>query len=263
MIKKKLFSTEFFPLFQDREEFFEKFAKEEGALTNIAGLFFYLILFACFYGIIMGSYHSGLQAVTAGLKLPVLFCLALLICFPAFFIIQSILGSRLRLTQMIAIVLSGFVLTTSIMISFAPVVVFFLLTGSNYYFLQLLHISIFALSGFFGIKTTVDALKFSCEKKNVYPQIGVTVFRFWVVILAFVGIQLAWNLRPFLGDRGESFKLFRKYEGNFYTAIIYSVQQLSNSDKEAATERMEKKKVDKPRLPFAIDEYEEEDPGEK
>jgi hypothetical protein len=41
-----------------------------------------------------------------------------------------------------------------------------------------------------------------------------------------VGIQLAWNLRPFISDKNEDFKLFRKYEGNFYTAVIYSVNQL-------------------------------------
>ena len=76
----------------------------------------------------------------------------------------------------------------------------------------------------------VDALKFACDKKNIYPQIGVSVFRIWIIILAFVGIQLAWNLRPFLSDKGEDFKLFRKYEGNFYTAITYSVRQLLSDD---------------------------------
>jgi hypothetical protein len=76
------------------------------------------------------------------------------------------------------------------------------------------------------MRLMVDALKFACEKKDTYPQIGVMVFRIWIVILAFVGIQLAWNLRPFLSDKGEEFKFFRKYEGNFYTAIIYSVKQL-------------------------------------
>jgi hypothetical protein len=81
-------------------------------------------------------------------------------------------------------------------------------------------------SGIFGMRLMIDALKFACDKKNIYPQIGVTVFRIWIIILAFVGIQLSWNLRPFLCDKNEDFKLFRNYEGNFYTAIIYSGQQL-------------------------------------
>ena len=54
------------------------------------------------------------------------------------------------------------------------------------------------------------------------------MFRIWIIILAFVGIQLSWNLRPFLCEKNEEFKLFRKYEGNFYTAVIYSVQQLAS-----------------------------------
>ena len=77
------------------------------------------------------------------------------------------------------------------------------------------------------MRLMIEALKFACEKKDIYPKIGVTVFRIWIIILAFVGIQLAWNLRPFLCNKNEEFKLFRKYEGNFYTAIIYSVQQLA------------------------------------
>ncbi|KPK95729.1 hypothetical protein AMJ80_03895 [bacterium SM23_31] len=230
MEKRKLISFDFLPTFQNKDDFFQKITRDEGVLKKILNLYLLLNIFAFLYGVVMGSYHGVLQAAASGVKVAVLFSLVLLICFPAFFIIQFILGSKLRLYQMVAIILSGFVLTTSIMVAFTPIVIFFLLTGGNYYFLQLLHISIFFLSGIFGMKTVIDALKFSCEKKSIYPHTGVVIFRFWVVILAFVGIQLAWNLRPFLGDRGEPFKLFREYEGNFYTALIYSVRQLSDPD---------------------------------
>jgi hypothetical protein len=182
---------------------------------------------------IMGCYSGFLQALTAGVKVPILFFLSLLICFPAFFVLQFILGSKMKLSQMAAIILSGFALTGAIMVSFTPIVVFFILTGGNYHFLQLLHVAIFLVAGIFGMKTVLDALKFSCEQRGVYPQIGVVVFRFWVVILAFVGIQLAWNLRPFLAENDKPYALFRKYEGNFYTAVIYSIEQLSKPAEEA------------------------------
>ncbi len=226
----KLLSFEYFPSLSNSEQFFQKITDTDNAGLRILNQFLLFAIFAFLYGIVMGAYQGVAQAFAAGAKVTILFTLALLICFPAFFIIQYILGSRLKLSQMISIILSGFVLTTAIMVSFAPIIIIFLLTGSNYYFLQLLHIGIFILSGIFGMKTIVDALKFSCEKKNVYPQIGVVVFRFWVIILAFVGIQLAWNFRPFLGDRGQPFEMFRHYEGNFYTALIYSVNQLVTDD---------------------------------
>lgn len=178
----------------------------------------------------MGSYHSVLQSLVAGVKVIVLFLCTLIICFPSFFVIQQVLGSKMNLNQMIIIVLSGFVLTSAIALSFSPIVVFFQITGGNYHFLQLLHVAIFLFSGIFGMRLMVDALKFACDKKNVYPQIGVSVFRIWIIILAFVGIQFAWNLRPFLCDKNEDFKLFRKYEGNFYTAIVYSVKQLVSDE---------------------------------
>jgi hypothetical protein len=174
----------------------------------------------------MGSSHSLIQAVVAGLKIIVLFLSTVIICFPSFFIIQQVLGSKMSVRQMIIIVLSGLVLTSTIAISFAPIVIVFQITGGNYHFLQLLHVAIFIFAGIFGMRLMVDALKYACENKDIYPKIGVIVFRIWIIILAFVGIQLAWNLRPFLCEKQEEFKIFRKYEGNFYTAIVYSVEQL-------------------------------------
>jgi hypothetical protein len=237
MGKMRIIRFDYLPTFQNREGYFEKLLKEPKSAGRLISLLAMLNLFSFLYGIVMGSFHSFYQAIAAGVKVAVMFDLAILICFPAFFIIQYVLGSKLGFGQMISIILSGFVLATSIMISFAPIVIFFLLTGSNYYFLELLHIAIFILSGLFGMKMVIDALKYSCEKQKIYPRIGVAVFRFWVVILAFVGIQLAWNLRPFLGDEGQPFKLFRSYEGNFYAAIIYSFKQL-------AAPKSEKKAVD-------------------
>ena len=113
-----------------------------------------------------------------------------------------------------------------ILVSFAPIVVFFLITGDNYAFIKLLHVAIFGLAGFLGMKTILDALKYACEERKVYPKIGVTVFRAWLVILAFVGMQLAWNLRPFIGSRSMEFEWFRQREGNFYTAVGQAAQKM-------------------------------------
>jgi len=214
------------PGLHNNEAYFEALAREEHIGHRIARMIILFTALTAFYGLIMGCYSGPLQALTAAVKVPVMFFLSLAVCFPAFFLIQYILGSRMTLSVMTGIILSGFVLTGAIMVSFTPVIVFFILTGGDYHFLQLMHVAVFALSGVFGMKMVLDALRYSCEQKGVYPQTGVVVFRFWVVILAFVGIQLAWNLRPFMAERGEPYGLFRKYEGNFYSAVVYSVDQL-------------------------------------
>ena len=220
------------PGLHDKDDFFESIAKDEHPGRRILQLAALFTAFTFFYGIIMGAYSGPLQALTAAFKVPLMFFLSLVICFPAFFILQMILGSKMKLLQMTAIILSGFVMMGAIMVSFTPIVVFFVLTGGNYHFLQLLHVAIFLLAGVFGMKIVLDALKYSCDRKNVYPQTGVVVFRFWVIILAFVGIQLAWNLRPFVAERTEPYALFRRYEGNFYAAVIYSFNQLMTPKEE-------------------------------
>lgn len=256
-----IFSNEYFPSLHNSETFFEKIFDGKSAGKKIINQLFLLCFLTFLYGLIMGGYHSVLQAAVTGLKVSILFVLVLMICFPAFFIVQYILGSMLKLHQIASIVLSGFILMGAIMLSFTPIVIIFLITGSNYYFLQLLHIGIFIFSGIFGMNTIIQALKYSCEKKNIYPHTGVVVFRFWVVILAFVGIQLAWNFRPFLGDRGQPFELFRNYEGNFYTAVIYSANKLLDSD-DIDTETYPKQKILYDTIPFdtlTIEQLLEED----
>jgi hypothetical protein len=104
---KKFFKLEYLPTFQKREEYFDKLVKEAKPFSRLVTLFLMLNLFSFLYGIIMGSFHSFYQAIAAGFKVTVLFDLTILICFPAFFIIQYVLGSRLKLGQMISIILSG------------------------------------------------------------------------------------------------------------------------------------------------------------
>ncbi|MBN2412396.1 actin-binding WH2 domain-containing protein [candidate division KSB1 bacterium] len=225
-MKDKLFSMEFLSALQEKDELFDKLSQKDFALKKIISFYLLLVIFLFIYGIVMGSYNGFLQAISSGFKVPVMFTLEIIICFPAFFIIQLILGSKLGFYQMLAIILTGFVLSATIMVSFAPIVLFFLITASNYEFLKLLHVGIFILSGIFGMKAIIDALKFSCEKKNIYPKVGVQVFRFWIIILAFVGMQLAWNLRPFVGSKNMPFELFRERGGNFYTAVIQPTFEL-------------------------------------
>ena len=48
----------------------------------------------------------------------------------------------------------------------------------------------------------------------------------WIVLFGFVGTQLAWTLRPFVGSKGEPFALFRAIEGNFYAEIFRTLAHL-------------------------------------
>lgn len=189
-----------------------------------------LLVFSAVYGVVAGSYSGGLQAVSASVKMPLLFLGTLFVCFPAFFVIQLLLGSRLSLMQVSVLVLHALALTTVLLAAFVPVIVFFLITGADYYFLQLLHVVVIVICGGLGMRALHENLSLVYERHGDYPPQAMAVMKVWIVLFAFVGVQLAWNLRPFVGDRGEPFRLFRDYEGNFYSALIYSAGELIRSE---------------------------------
>lgn len=213
-------------LLGSRERYFEEVVEGVDLGRKLRHSTLTLLLLSAFYGAVAGAYSSAPQALSAALKLPVLYTGAFVICFPVFFVVQMLVGSRLGLAQMAVLVMTTLALIAVLLAAFVPIVAFFLLTGSNYYFLELLHVVIGLATGVLGMYALHEGLSVVCEKHNVYPRKAMTIMRVWVVVFAFVGIQLAWNLRPFLGDRDAPFKVFRHYEGNFYAAVIYSINQL-------------------------------------
>ncbi len=228
-----------FKVFQNNDEYFELLNDPGLSKRYVTRQLSFILLFALIYGVIMGSYGSFLQGMVTGIKVPCLIFLSLVICFPAFYVIQYMIGSTMTLLQMMNIIFSGFLVFTTIALSFAPIVVFFMITSNNYSFIKLLHVAIFVFSGIFAVKTIINGLLFSCEKRKIYPKLGMKIFKIWVVILAFVSSQLAWNLRPFIGDKTLAFELFRKRESNFYVAVIRSavnfVNPSVNSDKKTVS----------------------------
>src|SRR2546422_7737334 len=217
-------------LLSDGERFFDEVvagtalrAKLRYAAVTIVGL-------AGFFGLVAGAYSGPAQALSAAIKLPFLFFATFAVCFPAFFVVQVLVGSRLRLLQVVVLVFGALALTSGLLAAFVPITAFFLITGANYYFQHLLNIAIAGVAGLFGMYALHEGLSVVCEKRGVYPRKALTIMRAWAVLFAFVGIQLAWSLRPFLGDRNEPFQVFGRYQGNFYAAIIYAVNKLLHGE---------------------------------
>jgi hypothetical protein len=225
---KSIFSI--FKVFQHSDEYFEMLSDSNFSRNQVWKQLLVIFIFSLLYGIVMGSFNGYLQSLVTAVKIPCLIFLSLIICFPALFVIQYMIGSTMTFFQMSDIILSGFVVFSTIMLSFAPIVIFFMITSDNYAFLKLLHVAIFAFSGIFAVKTIVKGLTYSCEKKNVYPKVGMNIFAIWIFIFAFVSSQLAWNLRPFVGSRELPFEMFRTRQGNFYIAVIQSIGDMMNKN---------------------------------
>jgi hypothetical protein len=196
-----------------------------GRLLGLLLAGFALLNFA--YGFVMGIDSSTWQAISSGLKIPLLYLLSLVVCLPVLHVINVLMGSRLSLAQTLATILVAFNLNAILLAAFAPIVLFFMLTGSDYHFLKLLHVAVMTFSGFVGMLALHRGLVAMCEHSNVYPRKAVNILLLWIMVFGFVGTQMAWTLRPFLGAPDLPFEWFRHGgSGNFYQAIWQAILHL-------------------------------------
>jgi hypothetical protein len=175
-------------ILSDRDRFFAEVVAGEGLAGKLRHATATLVALAALYGAAAGAYAGAAQAASAALKLPLLFLGTLAICFPGFFVIQVLVGSRLKFGQVLALVLAALALCATLLAAVVPVTLFFLLTGANYYFLILLHVVIVLGAGLVGMMALHEGLAFACEQRGVYPRKAMAIMKVWAVLFAFVGI---------------------------------------------------------------------------
>lgn len=178
------------------------------------------------YGAIIGSQHSFLQALSSCLKLPILFLLTTVICMPTLFIFSSFLGSKRSILQTFVLLATGMAIIGVALVGFAPITLFFIVTTQSYQFFKLLNVAFFVVSGLLGVLFFNRMYVQLSEDGDATKRSRRIFLRFWLLLFAFVGTQLAWTLRPFLGAPDLPFEFIREIGGNFYTDVFRSLGHL-------------------------------------
>lgn len=210
-------------LLREREYLFEKIYQEEDLKSQIKFFTLYSLLFSFVYGASVGMYSGYWQIISSGVKVPLMLFGTLVVCLPALFTFNILLGSKLSLGQTLSMLLVSTYLISAIMISFAPILLFFTFFTGTHSFFSLLNLLFSVISGGFGINILWRGLRFLTIKSGYDPNS--VIIKIWTLIYMFVGTQFAWLLRPFIGDRGQ-FMLFREMEGNFYIYLINVVKNI-------------------------------------
>jgi hypothetical protein len=174
----------------------------------------------------MGSSHSLWQTLSSAVKLPILFIATLFVCVPSLYFFSLLFGSNQSLIQNLTVILTAITVTAVLLLSCAPIILFFILTTSQYTFFKLLNVTIFTISGLMGIVFLYQGIKVVSGPETEGATTRKWVLIFWMFVYAFVGSQMAWTIRPFIGAPGSPFELFRQLGGNFYTNILYSLGEI-------------------------------------
>lgn len=217
-------------LLRNPNEFFQSIQKDDQNKSKALTLFFVSIFSFMVYGFMIGLAKSPLQAVSSALKLPTLFLLTMAFCLPAlYFFSLALLGTPLRMIQVLTVVLFGISVTAFLLLGLAPVTLFFVLTSTNYAFFQLLAVGFVGLGSVIGVyflwrgMTSVET-----TRDDNLKNLGNRILILWIVLYAFVGTQMTWRLSPFIGKPEDPFYLIRPSRDNFYVDVIHAVQEAFN-----------------------------------
>ncbi len=180
------------------------------------------------YGFQMGASASFAQMISSAIKVPLLFFLTLAITLPALHFVGLHVGSRIRFNQTLIVMFTGLATTAILAASLAPIALFFQLSGSNYSFMLLMHSGFMAFSAIAGLSTVARSMHYLSKRaqedgKSSFVQGSDICLPIWMLLYGFVGTQLAWTLKPFVGSADGPFIAWNPEQGNFYTAIIDSV----------------------------------------
>ncbi|MCB9422327.1 MAG: actin-binding WH2 domain-containing protein [Ardenticatenaceae bacterium] len=212
-------------ILRSRQQFFEEIRDGFDLRPKVRSMLVSSFVFLAIYGAVLGSTHSPAQALSSAVKLPILFLVTLLVCVPTLYFFNILFGSDQSIAQNVALILTAIAVTAVLLVSFAPISIFFLLTTSQYQFFKLLNVAIFGISGVMGVVFLAQGMRVMRGS-----EAGETerrwVLRLWMFLYAFVGSQLAWTIRPFIGAPSMQFELFRQLGGNFYTNIFASLGEI-------------------------------------
>ncbi len=184
-------------------------------------------LFLMAYGFAVGLTKSPLQAVSSAIKMPVLFLSTMAFSLPAlYFFSLALLGTPLRMMQVLAVVLAGIAVTAFLLLGLAPITLFFVMTSSNYPFFQLLAVAFVGISAVIGVYFLWRGMTLvETTREGALKSLGKRILALWMLLFGFVGTQMTWRLSPFIGRPEDPFYVIKSSRDNFYVEVFNAFQQ--------------------------------------
>jgi hypothetical protein len=196
--------------------------QHRGWAYSIGNSVLLILAFGILYGGLMGTYggvggERVWQVLYSGVKVPLLLIATFLLSLPSFFVLNTLLGLRGDFARVVASLLATQAGLTVILASLGPVTAFWYISGSGYQQAILFNGLMFAVAS-----TSAQWLL----RRDYRPLIEGHpahrwMLRTWIVIYVFVGIQMGWVLRPFVGNPSAPVQFFRADSwSNAYVVVL-------------------------------------------
>lgn len=197
------------------------FAIDAPLLGRLRWLLILLLTCGMFYGAVMGTF-SGLapgrfqQLLYSGVKVPILLLATFGLCLPSFFVVNMLAGLRGDFGQVMRALIATQSCVTVVLAALAPITALWYVSCADYGLVLLFNMAMFGVAS--GAAQIV-VRRYYRPLIQREPRHRHLLWA-WFVLYAFVGIQMAWVLRPFIGNPDAPVAFFRAEAwGNAYVVV--------------------------------------------
>ena len=197
-----------------------------------------IVLGAGLYGAAMGWWRDPRQALYVAIKFPLIILLTTAGNALINGMFAPLLGLNIPIRQSFSAILMSFTVAAAILGAFSPVMAFMIwnappmspqaVSGATYSLIKLANVAVIAFAGSTGNVRLFQTL----ARLGGSKAVAFRVLLAWLAGNLFLGSQLSWILRPFIGSPNLPVEFFRAtaLHGNFYENVFHSLMQILTSD---------------------------------
>lgn len=179
------------------------------------------------YGAAMGLYGirggNAWQVAFSASKVPLLLLVTFALALPSFFVMNTLVGTRDDFRAALRAHVQAQAAITLILASLAPLTLVWYASHVSYPLAVLFNAAMFGLAAIAG-QAVLRRLYRPLIARNRRHR---TLLIAWLLMYAFVGIQMGWVLRPFVGAPGSPVRFFRPGAwGNAYVEVWRLISQV-------------------------------------
>ena len=151
------------------------------------------------------------------IKIIVGLILAILFCYPSFYIFICLAGIDVKPGKALLVLLSAVSVFSILIVGFAPIAWVFSQSTSTVFFIGFFHLLFWLVSTLFGMRVLLKAAS-SLKCKNMFYPL------FWILIFLITSLQMMTALRPMIGTADTILpkeKMFFMYQwGKLFSETI-------------------------------------------
>src|SRR6266478_2658789 len=187
------------------------------------------------YGAAMGYWRAPQQALFVAIKFPLIILLTTFGNALLNAMLAPLLGVNLGLRQSFLAILMSFTIASAILASFSPLAAFVVwnvpplssdarISAGTYTVIQLMHVAVIAFAGIVANLRLFQLLRQLSGSALAARRVLIG----WLAGNLFLGSQLSWICRPFIGAPGLQVQFLRDnaFHGNFYETVFRSTSWL-------------------------------------